>query len=57
MQKLVAVSEALTLLDKVLPDLDRAVDTQLRNLGGGDIGSMLTDLQADLEAITKGHET
>jgi hypothetical protein len=53
MQQLVAVSDALALLDRVLPDLDRAAETQLRNLGGGDIGAMLSGLQADLEAITK----
>jgi hypothetical protein len=52
MQQLVAVSDALILLDRVLPDLDRAADTQLGNLGGGDIGAMLIGLQADLEAIT-----
>ena len=56
MQQLVAVGDALTLLDRVLPDLDRAADTQLRNLGGGDIGAMLTGLQADLEAITQEFE-
>ncbi len=53
MQQFVAIAEALTSLDKVLPDLNRAADTQLRNLGGGDIKDMLTGLQADLEAITK----
>jgi hypothetical protein len=53
MQQLVAVEDALNLLDKVMPDLERAVDTQLRNLGGGDIGVTLAGLQADLGAITK----
>ena len=53
MQQLVAVGEALTLLIRVLPDLDRAADTQLGNLGGGDIEAMLTGLQADLVAITE----
>ncbi len=56
MQQLVAVNDALTMLDRVLPDLDRVADAQLRNLGGGDIGAMLTALQADLEAITKDVE-
>jgi hypothetical protein len=53
MRQLVAVSDALALLDKVLPDLDRAADSQLSTLGGADIGAMLTGLQTDLEAITK----
>lgn len=53
MQQLVAVSDALALLDRVLPDLDRAADSQLSNLGGLDIGAMLTGLRTDLEAITK----
>lgn len=52
MQQLVAVTDAFTLLDRVVSDLDRAVDTQLRNLGGGDVRAMLTGLQADLETIT-----
>jgi hypothetical protein len=53
MQQLVAVSDALALLDRVLPDLDRAADSQLSTLGGSDIGALLTGLQTDLEAITK----
>ncbi len=53
MRQLVAVSDALALLDRVLPDLDRAADSQLSTLGGADIGAMLTGLQTDLEAITK----
>jgi hypothetical protein len=53
MQQLVAVVDALNLLDKVLQDLERAADTQLRNLGGGDIGATLAVLQAELGAITK----
>lgn len=56
MQQLVAVSDALTLLDRVLPDLDRVTDSQLSAFGGADIGAMLTGLQADLEAITKEGE-
>lgn len=56
MQQLIAVGDALTLLQKVLPDLDRAADTQLGNLGGGDIEAMLTGLQADLEAISTESE-
>ena len=53
MRQLVAVSDALVLLDRVLPDLDRAADSQLSTLGGADISAMLTGLQTDLEAITK----
>lgn len=53
MRQLVAVSDALALLDRVLPDLDRAADSQLSTLGGADIGAMLTGLQTDLEVITK----
>jgi len=53
MRQLVAVSDALALLDRVLPDLDRAADSQLSTLGGADIGAMLTGLQSDLEVITK----
>jgi AAA domain len=53
MRQLVAVSDALVLLDRVLPDLDRAADSQLSTLGGADIGAMLTVLQTDLESITK----
>ncbi len=53
MRQLVAVSDALALLDRVLPDLDRAANSQLSTLGGADIGAMLTGLQTDLEAITK----
>jgi hypothetical protein len=53
MQQLVAVSDALALLDRVLPALDRAADSQLSTLGGADIGAMLTGLQTDLEVITK----
>lgn len=53
MRQLVAVSDALALLDRVLPDLDRVADSQLSTLGGADIGAMLTGLQTDLEAITK----
>lgn len=53
MRHLVAVSDALALLDKVLPELNRAADSQLSTLGGADIGAMLTGLQTDLEAITK----
>jgi len=53
MRQLVAVSDALALLDRVLRDLDRAADSQLSTLGGADIGAMLTGLQTDLEAITK----
>jgi hypothetical protein len=53
MRQLVAVSEALALLDRVLPDLDRAADSQLSTLGGADIGAMLTGLQTDLETIAK----
>lgn len=53
MRQLVAVSSALDLLDRVLPDLHRAIDLQLNTLGGADIGSMLTRLQTDLEAITQ----
>jgi hypothetical protein len=53
MRQLVAVSSALGLLDKVLPDLHRAIDLQLSTFGGEDIGSMLTGLQTDLEAITQ----
>lgn len=53
MRQLVAVSDALALLDRVLPDLDRAADSQLSTLGGADIGAMLTGLQTDLESITK----
>jgi hypothetical protein len=53
MRQLVAVSDALALLDRVLPDLDRAADSQLSTLGGADISAMLTGLQTDLEVITK----
>lgn len=53
MRQLVAVSDALALLDRVLPDLNRAADSQLSTLGGADIGAMLTGLQTDLEAIAK----
>lgn len=53
MRQLVAVSDALALLDRVLPDLGRAADSQLSSLGGADIGAMLAGLQTDLEAITK----
>lgn len=53
MRQLVAVGDALALLDRVLPDLDRAADSQLSTLGGADIGAMLTGLQSDLEVITK----
>jgi hypothetical protein len=53
MQQLVAVSSALGLLDKVLPELHRAIDLQLSTFGGEDIESMLTGLQTDLEAITQ----
>jgi len=53
MQQLVAVNDALALLERVLPDLDRAIDSQLSSLGGADIGAMLTGLRTDLEAITK----
>lgn len=53
MRQLIAVSDALGLLDRVLPDLDRAADSQLSTLGGADIGAMLTGLQTDLEAINK----
>lgn len=56
MQQLTAVGDALALIQKVLPDLDRAADTQLGNLGGGDIQAMLTSLQADLEAISNESE-
>ena len=56
MQTLVAVGDALTLLERVLPDLDRAADTLLRNLGGGDIEAMLTGLQTDLESIVRESE-
>lgn len=52
MQQLVSISDALALLEKVVSGLGRAADTQLRNLGGGDIGAMLAGLRADLEAIT-----
>lgn len=53
MQQLVDVSDAVALLDRVMPDLDRAADSQLSTLGGADIGAMLTGLRTDLEAITK----
>jgi len=53
MRQLVDVSDALALLDRVLPDLDRAADSQLSTLGGADIGAMLTGLQIDLETIAK----
>jgi hypothetical protein len=53
MRQLVAVSSALALLDRVLPDLHRAIDLQLGTLGGADIGAMLTGLQTDLAAITQ----
>jgi len=53
MQQLVAVNDALALLERVLPDLDRAIDSQRSSLGGADIGAMLTGLRTDLEAITK----
>lgn len=56
MRSLVAVSDSLALLDKVLPDLERAVDSQLSAIGGGDIGAMLAGLQTDLEAIAKESE-
>lgn len=52
MQQVVAVSEALTFLEKVLPALDRAAVTETTNLGGGDLEAMITGLRADLEAIT-----
>jgi hypothetical protein len=52
MRQLVAVSDALALLEKVLPDLNRAADSQLSALGGADIEGMLTGLKTDLEAIT-----
>jgi hypothetical protein len=53
MRQLVAVGDALALLYKVLPDLDRAADSQLSTLGGADIGAMLRGLQSDLEVITR----
>jgi hypothetical protein len=53
MRQLVVVSDALALLDKVLPNLNQAADSQLNTLGGADIEATLTDLQTDLEAITK----
>ena len=52
MQQVVAVSEALTFLEKVLPALDRAAVTETTNLGGGDLEAKITGLRADLEAIT-----
>lgn len=53
LEQVVTVNDALGLLDKVLPDLERAADVQLSNLGGGDIVAMLTGLQSDLEEIVK----
>ena len=55
-EQLVAVSDALACLDKVLPDLERATDAQLANLGGGDIGAMRSGLQKDLEEIVKEYD-
>ena len=57
MQQLIAVGGRFDpCYRRVLPDLDRAADTQLGNLGGGDIEAMLTGLQADLEAISTESE-
>lgn len=53
MEQLVTVGDSLVYLNKLLPDLERAADAQLDNLGGGDIEAMLTGLHGDLEAIVK----
>lgn len=53
LEQVVNVNEALVLLERLLPDLERAADVELRNHGGADIGTMLSALQSDFEEIVK----
>lgn len=53
MEHLLNVQEATDYLDKAFKELERAVETQLKSTGGGDIGVMLADLQSDLEQIVQ----
>jgi hypothetical protein len=53
MEHLLNVQEAIDHLDKAFKELERAVDAQLRNTGGEDIGVMLAGLRSDLEEIIK----
>jgi len=50
---LVKVHGALTLLDKVVRGIEREIDARLLASGGGDIGSMVAALQADLMQATQ----
>ncbi len=53
MEQLVNVQEGIDRLEKTFKELERAVEAQLRNTGGGDISEMLTNLQSDLELIAQ----
>lgn len=48
------VSDCLETLERMLPELERAVKAELGNLGGVDVKAMLTALQQDLELLAGG---
>jgi hypothetical protein len=56
LEQVASVNDALTYLDKVLPELERAADAELRNHGGADIGAMLSALQSDLQEVVAEHD-
>jgi hypothetical protein len=53
LEHVINVNDALVLLQRVLPDLQRAADVELMSRGGADIGTMLSALQSDFEDIVK----
>ena len=46
-----SLGQCLDTFERLLPALERAAGAQLSNLGGVDVGAMLSSLQRDLEAI------
>jgi hypothetical protein len=47
------VNEALSFLERLIGDLERAANTDLTSSGGADISSMLSALKSDLQEIVK----
>jgi len=53
LEQVAAVSDALMHLDKVLPELERAADAELKSHRGAEIGGMLSALRSDLKDIVE----